>query len=86
MARKPVLVQIDPELLARLDAYAKTEFAGNRSRAIGEAVQLLLAQHAAHAAALRRREPANGGWLIPQTADLVADTVDRPLTADLVDR
>ena len=86
MARKAILVQVDPELLARLDAYTASEQGGNRSRAVAEAVEQLLARHAAFVQRQRHPDP-HGGWLPAapaHTADLTADLADRPLTHDLM--
>src|SRR4051794_6999527 len=49
--KKQILVQIDPDLLARLDHYAAEWTGANRSRAIAQAVDTALAAHAAWNAA-----------------------------------
>jgi hypothetical protein len=88
MARRAVLIQIDPALLARLDAFAAAWTRRNRSAAIAQAVEQMLAADAQHRQQLGRREPALGGWLPGprRTADTTVEAGSRPLTADLMDR
>ena len=79
MARKPVLFQADVDQLARLDRFAAEWCGGNRSRALGQAIEQMLAADAHHRQQLARREPPRGGWLPgpSHTANTVADA-DRP--------
>ena len=83
--KKPILVQIDVDLLGRVDAHAAVWTHGNRSRLIGDALEQLLASHAAFVQRQRQPDP-RGGWLPgpKHTADSTAES--RPLTADLMDR
>jgi hypothetical protein len=83
-AKTPTLVQFDRELRDRLDRHAAEWCGGNRSRAVHEACELLLASHAAW-----RREqqpptfPGHDPGGVRHTADRESELRDRPLTADL---
>lgn len=87
MARVQVLVQLDPELLGRADRFAAEWTAGNRSRLIADALEQVLARHAAHVASERRARVEPAPWQ-PGPAwspDDAAGAASRPLTRDLQD-
>jgi hypothetical protein len=86
LTKVPTLVQFDRALRDRLDAWAAEWCGSNRSAAIAQAVEQLLAADARYRQESQRREPPRGGWLPTQTrhsADSVADLTGRPITSDL---
>jgi metal-responsive CopG/Arc/MetJ family transcriptional regulator len=82
--RRPVLVQFDADLLERLDRFWPEAPYPSRRAAILAAVELMLAQHAAHLVRERAAPPTfvqARAW----TADDRAGERSRPITADLSD-
>jgi hypothetical protein len=86
--RSAVLLELDRELLERLDRWWKEVGHPSRRAAITSALEVALAQHSAYLQreAQAAREPSP--WTAPaprHTADSTSEAIGRPITADLMD-
>jgi hypothetical protein len=86
VAHKSVLLELDPDLLGRLDAFWPSVGYPSRRAAIRAAIEQQLAARAAYIARERAAtSPWHQGWSRPGTPDDRAAEASRPLTADLAE-
>lgn len=82
-----MLLELDRELLERLDRWWKDVGHPSRRAAITSALEVALAQHGAYLQREAKVERDANLWLTPatrHTADSTSEATGRPITADLM--